>query len=360
MTVVSLALLFALGGSEPPSIAQLIDAHRLAEAEARLPSLPESVRPRFAGLIALQRNQPEDALRAFKRALEAPPDATPKATPDVLQLHLYLAHVYLLLERPGDALTHARLATPLAQRVVAQPLLEARASENSGDVDAAYRLLTAAVRTFPEESRPRLELVAFASRQGLPHTARDVAQACLAGPLARETALVLLQLLHRDRWATPLLEEVAQRFAGDADVRAALGRAYVAQQRWHAAARLFAEATAMGGDHGFAAADQFRVAGHYREALRANALVRDAARRQAQRLAILFAQQNYGRIVALEPTWDSALIAAPAMRYRLAYAHYALGNHERAADLARPLYHTSYRDAALSLLGAMGRRVEVP
>jgi hypothetical protein len=68
-----------------------------------------------------------------------------------------------------------------------------------------------------------------------------------------------------------------------------------------------------------------------------------------QRVAILFEQEQYARIVSMEER-----VKAPGSRYRVAYAHYAVGDYAGAARRARVLLDTSYREEATALLKAMG------
>ena len=76
-------------------------------------------------------------------------------------------------------------------------------------------------------------------------------------------------------------------------------------------------------------------------------------RRSEQRAAILFAAGDYARLVALEADLDGS--TDPALRYRRAYAHYALGNEGAAVALARGLLDTRYADQARAILTALGR-----
>ena len=106
----------------------------------------------------------------------------------------------------------------------------------------------------------------------------------------------------------------------------------------------------MGGDYAFEAADQYRMAGRHREALRMNGQAPPSDAQLTQRVSILFEQRQYARIVAMNPRLDAA-----ASRYRVAYAHYAVGDYNGARRHAQGLLETNYQTEASALLKAIGR-----
>ena len=333
-------LITALLGVTP--IHQLIDDKRWDEAESQLDSVSPVVRPRFEGLIAQGRGNLQKAVIAFEQALEN--------TPKQPRLHLYASHAYLEMKYFSDALRHAETAKALSDESLAQALLEARALEGLNRKADAYSILARACERFPKKTRPWLELAALAYREDLREDVRRAAEQIMARNPERSVATALFHLLYRDPEALPMLEQLAARYQYDAKMRSHLGHVYAEKRRWFAAARLFEEATMLGDSHAFEAADQYWLAGLFQEALRMNALAPKSIAQQIQRVAILFEAHSYARIVAMAPTLND-----PATIYRVAYSHYAIGDHSRAADQARSLLKTSYREAAISLLHAMGR-----
>lgn len=299
-----------------------------------------------AGLAALEAQKPADAASAFAEALELS---------DAPELHLYLAHAYLGLERHADALEEVQKAKALSATQIAQPLIEARARRALGDRAGAYDVLLSASKDFEGEPRPLIELVALAHDAKLDGAARRHTDDLLGLELERDTVLALFHLLYQDRKALPLLERLAARLPADAEVRSHLAHAYASAGHAFAAGRLFEDAVRLGGPFAWEAANQYALAERYGRALRMNAGVDDETRRRRQRIEILFAQRRYGRVVALERGDEDA-----GGRYRLAYAHYALGQFARATALARSLAETPYADPAASLLKTMGRLVEAP
>jgi len=333
----------------PADVAALIEAGRIEQASALIEELPEAFRPRFSGLVDLAERRPEAAIRHLRAALEAEGEQP--------VLRLYLAHAQLLLGQPRAALEEAERARALAETVLAQPLVEARARRELDDLAGAFATLERATKAFPEESQPWLDLASVAKEAGLDGAAREAAARLSTAALDRDTALALFELLHSDPKARPLLEALAARFPRDAELRANLAYAYAAAEAYLAAARLFEQATRLGGDYAFEAADQYRVAARYPDALRLNARVKDPARRARQRLDILFDDRAYARVVTLAAR---AAPEAPEARYRVAYAHYALGERARATDLCRGLLDTGYAAPARALLKAMGRAEAAP
>ena len=342
----SILVLLALAAT-PAEVEAAIEAQRLDEAEAALAALPENLRPRFRGRIALAREAFGPAATHFEAALEAEGSQP--------ELHLYLGHCLLLLERAQSALHHVQSARTLGETLVAQPLLEAQALQMLERVDEAYAVLAAATERFSGEVRPRLELVALLQGQGLDRAAREAAAPLVEQPLDRSLALALIHLLYRDPLAKGLVEAVAVHFEGDAEMKAHVAHAYAAADEHHAAGRLFEAATDLGGDYAFEAADQYRVGQDYRAALRANARVLDPERKRRQRLSILFDAGRYAHVLALGRDGD-----APADVYRLAYAHYALGHYDRAREQARKLPGTTYAAAGQALLKAMSSGAGTP
>ncbi|MBV70756.1 MAG: hypothetical protein CMH52_05345 [Myxococcales bacterium] len=324
-----------------PNIQTLIDQKRWVDASAQLASAEPTARPRYEGLIAQGQGQPKAAAQAFERALVQ--------TPNVPQLHLHAAHAYFQLKQFEDVLRHARAASALKTQAVVQPLLEARALEGLNKDAEAYSVLLNAGIHFKTAYRPWLELAALAHRKKLANEVRRAAREVLARKPDRAAILSLFHLLYGDRDAIPILEQIIAQNPTDADLRAHLGHVYAGEQRWLSAARLFEEATDLGGRYAFEAADQYRMAARHRDALRLNGLVPSSQRQLAQKVSILFEQEQYARIVAIDADFKD-----PAMGYRVAYSHYAVGDYSAAYTHARALLKSRYRAEATALLKAIG------
>lgn len=362
---------FALGlfgdhaaAQEPTSLVARVDevqrltrAGKLSEAEVQIGQLevPDAVRARLTGLVELERRDFEAAARQFERAQRAEKQAHGEADP---QLALYLAHTYVQLGRFKDAVRAAQASQSLSATLVGQPLVLAHALRGAGRDAEAFDVLRAAVKQFPGEVAPRLELVALTSALSLRELAREHAEQLLRFDLDRDTVLAMVHALHRDPLAMPTLERAVARYRDDAEVRAHLAHGYAAQQNWYAAALLFEQAAMLGGDYAFEAADQFRLAGATRRALAMNGRVQQSTQRAQQRLSILFAAGEMARVVALEPELHRGKVDDDATTYRLAYAHFALHQNEKSARLARKLIGTGYESQARTLLASMGKSTE--
>lgn len=333
--IVLIAILMSMS-----SLQVLIDSRRWSEAEARLGTVAAQLRPRYEGLIAEGRGQPTKAAAAFERALQA--------TPGVPELHLHAAHTYLQLKRYDQALRHAQAAASLRDKALVQPMLTARALQGLSRDAEAFAVLQRACATFPDQYRPWLELAVLAHRYKLSHESRRAARGVMASKPGRDVILSLFELLRDDRRGLPLLEEVVAAHPRDAELRAQLAHVYAAQRQCFSAARLFEDATLMGGPYAFEAADQYRMAGRFRDALRMNDRVAASERQRVQRLAIVFEQKHYARIVAMKLQVNDL-----GSRYRVAYAHYAVGDFAGARSKASALLKTAYRQEAGALLEAM-------
>jgi len=325
-----------------PNLQALLDEKRWDEAEARIAQLPPESRVRFQGIVAMGRGQPAVAAQAFEAALQS--------TPGVPELHLHAAHAYYKLGKYNDVLRHTRASSALQATVIAQPLLEARALEGLERDAEAYSVLRQACETFEGENRPWLELAALAHRKKLTSEVRRAARHVLSRKPERDVVLSLFRLLYGDPDALPILERIAASYPADAEFRGLLGHVYARERRWFAAAKLFEDATQMGGDFAFEAADQYRMAGTYRAALRMNGMVPSSERQMAQRVSILFERAEYDRIVAIDVSFKD-----PGSLYRVAYAYYAIGDHVQARARAKALLTSPYREEALALIASMSR-----
>ena len=335
-------LLILLG---TPNVQALVDGQEWDELEAQLTLMPPESRLRFEGLIAMGRGQPARAAMAFEDAL--------KSTPAVPELHLHAAHAYFQLKEFEAVLRHARSASSLAEEVIAQPLLEARALEALKRHGEAYSILVRACQTFEKEYRPWLELAALAHRRELKSEVRRTALKAWSLQPDRTAAIAIFHLLYGDPDALHIVEQIAAAYPDDPEFRALLGHMYAGERYWFSAARLFEEATQLGGQYAFEAADQYRMAERYDDALRMNRLANAGQKQIKQRISILFEQEQYARIVAMNASVDE-----PGIQYRLAYSHYAIGEYAAARRHAKALLKTSYRDEASALIQAMKPRTK--
>lgn len=345
----TVAIVLALLAVTPAEIEEWVRTGRIRQAEAAVSDLNGDVGTvsRLRGLIALERGFFHEAATLFERAhREMPDDAT---------VALYLAHVYVTTDRAEEALPFLRLADKL-EDVVAVPLVRAKALVALGREDEAFAVLLTARRDFANSNAPIIELLSFAHRLQLRGELRRWLKVALSrDSLTRDEVLAMIDTVYREFGVIAEIEELAARFPADAELTAHLAFAYASAAHPQAAARLFEKAVALGGDYAFEAADQFWSAGDSRAALRYNAQVSESSRGLRQRVAILFSAGHMARLVALESALANASVDDAQTRYRLAFAHYKLGQYVRASILAEGLAGSELGESARLLLEAIRR-----
>ena len=324
-----------------PSIQSLLDAKDWTAAEALLSSLPEQQRALAEGMIAQGKGESARAARAFERALTF--------TPGRAELHLRAAYAYLRLEKFEAAFRHIQVAKSLGSVVTTMPLLEARALEGLAREPEAYRILKHGCEAKKTSIKVCLELALFARKRLLVSEVRTTVQKILALQPNTDELKLVFNLLADDQESIPVLEQIVIRFPNMPALRGLLGYVYAGHQLWHSAAYHFEQAWVQGEPYAFQAADQYRMAGRYRDALRMNGMVSDDGRRAVQRLSILFEQKKYAQITVIHDTFKDL-----GSQYRLAYAHYAIGDYAMAQHYAKALQNTDYEEEATVLLRAIG------
>ena len=249
-----------------------------------------------------------------------------------------------------SVLTHARAAIVLRDEVLAQPLLEATALQSLSRDAEAYEVLDRACMHYTTAVRPCLELALLARKNNLFHQVRQASKFALSRNPTRAEVHQILYVLRGDQKSFPILEEVIATDPNNAEYRAIFAHLYAASHRWLIAAQLFEDATQLGGNYAFESADQYRMAGRHRDALRMNGRVPKSIRQGEQRLSILFEQKKYARITTMKMEFED-----PGSLYRVAYAHYAVGDYVNARKGAQVLLETPYAKEAQVLLGAIER-----
>lgn len=320
-----------------------LDAARRALGDAKVGELLEAT---LRGRLALAEDEPLRAIRSLRRAMELAPNQVP--------LELLLAHAQLAAGQPRDAL--ATLERSKAKRL--EPgvaLLFAHAHHALGDAEAAYEALRKAAKASPDDRMLPRQLVLLCASEGLFETAKVWAARHDPAALGSETATVALQHARGVSGGLEFARWLAAGFPDDATVQAELGWVESAAGRYREAGRALSRAADQGADTAFAAAEHYRAARRYRDALVANAKVASDARRSGQRFDILFEGGKMARAAAAGKRLEGAGALVPRRRYNLAYTHYALREFAEATRHARALKGTSEASRAAALLRAMGR-----
>ncbi|MAE69127.1 MAG: hypothetical protein CME06_01515, partial [Gemmatimonadetes bacterium] len=236
------------------------------------------------GIIDLQRRRYADAAARLEEAVDR------GAAEAALLLHLgqvrYGAGDF---EGALEALTDAH---EIGRGLRGYHLLRARVEHQSGRAERAYATLAAGLAAFPGDAAMLRDQSEVLASLGLYSTAIERALACrAAAPREVHAWLVLADLLRRAGRrckAYETLEEARLRFPSDHRTTEHLALCYAEGGRHRSAAHLFEELALSEPGYAFEAADQYRVSGAHRDALRMNrSLTGRPGERLRQRTAIL-------------------------------------------------------------------------
>lgn len=340
-------LLLAPDGSAEPADADAdpvqqvfsaLDRNDLAQAASLLrehrESLPPAARHLLQGYVLLRAGEASAAVRALESATEASPDRASGWL--LLGLARYRTED---IEGAEVALTRAE---PAGATRPAYWTLHGRLLRLLGRDEAAWSRLNegrVAVGADPQVVREQIVLLIDL---GLLRAAADALIESLPGLDDAVAAAVVLPavqlLLDRDGAAEAIRVLEAARWASQAVYEAdrvwprTLAVAYARNLEPAVAAALFAELGAS-----FAAADQYRLAGRFSEALRHNARVNDDLQRLPQRFAILVESGQSQRALGLVDGLEERGALTDALRLRAAWSAYEVCELRRAAALLRPL-----------------------
>ncbi|MEL6543724.1 MAG: tetratricopeptide repeat protein [Myxococcota bacterium] len=344
----TLCLLAVGTESEVSEVERLIEVGEFDTASALLDTseAPAALVARLRGVIAMEKGEFDRAAAHFEQVLSEY-QGEPSTS-------LYLAHVYLELGRAKEA--QGLLDALSSLDVVASSLVRARVERALGRNGEAYETLLRALESFPKTVAPLLDLAELCATLKLSsELGRWVRAASVHPALTLDQALALIDVSYDVPRMLPATEALLARFPDSGVLRAHLAYAYSAAQLHVAAARLFEEASRLGANTAFEAADQYRVVGSLEDALRLNSVVTPAKRRVNQRVSILFSSRRMGRVLALEAEAEREGVLSDQNRYRFAYAHYSVGNFQRALDSARELLDTDWREGAQAIIDSVAR-----
>ena len=359
MTTLALLLALATAAAAPsaPGSAQLraakrleamIDRGELEEARKKLEAsdYPPLLEATLRGRLALAEDRPDAAVRAFRKASKLAPDHAP--------LKILLAHAQVAAGQHRAALRTLG-GTGIDRSKPGVALLLAAAQRDVGDPASAYATLRRAAEANPGHAGLHRQLVVLCATEGLFETAKAWAQRHTPAQLGADAAAIALRQARLKDGGLSFARWLAAAFPNDAAVQAELGWVESGAGEYGEAARALSRAAKLGADTAFAAAEHYRAARRYREALAANAGVANAKRRAQQRFDILFEDGKPARATVAGGRLEDAGWLDPRRRYNLAYAHYALREFAEATRHARALSGTAESRRAAALLKAMGR-----
>jgi tetratricopeptide (TPR) repeat protein len=334
-------------------VQELLNEDRIDEAEKLLSGLEgdratlESLR----GILAMKRKRFDRAAAHFRQVLALKPQQT--------AVWLYLGQACFMLKKYDESLGALIRGEKIGRDLPSYFQLRARVERELGRTEDAYRTLDRALGLFPTHHQLIREQALLLVNEELYAAALEKGQEYLSrNPRDRDGYLILGEALRsagQPHRAAVILEEAALRFEQDPQVLARLAFAHATDGHNLAAARLFARATRLGGDHAFPAAEHYRLAGQFRQAMEQNALVPDPEKRLSQRLALYLGGEHFDRAAALERLLSAAGALDDTNRYRLAYALLRTGDLDRAEKLCLQIGDPALEQSATKLLQAIAR-----
>ncbi len=290
-----------------------------------------------AGLIAINQNRNEDAIRNLKDAV-----AAGQADPTI---QIYLAQANFALERWPEALAALDAAGETANALGSVWQMRAHAFWAQGQRQQAFDTLTRAAQRFPANNTFTRRQVFYLLEAGLYEEAAELGRKFLTrGDVKAEDYAAIGSALRRTKRydeALVILESARLRFPDNDAIAKALSQTYLEADQPLAAARLLESAALRDPNLLVETAELYRRAGYGALALSLNARVPDQAKKLKQRIGILVQLKRYGEVTGMESALHrSGVLDDEDVRYALAYAYFRAGDFAAAdrhlAALKRP------------------------
>lgn len=327
-----------------------VDAGRL-----RAPAVPRY--HTLSGLIAAGTERWDDAVIAFQTALDVTA-ADPRSEGPDPTVVLQLAQALQRAGRPREAVALLDTAPESVLSMSATWLLKAGAAEEAGEPQIAWDALAEGARRFPDRiDFPRRQVVLLV-RQSLYQEAATQGALLLARADAEvQDVLVLAEALRRggavDRAADVLIQG-RLRFPADVAVYKQSAAVALARGRLREAAQDLTIAAELDPALAYEAAEVWRQAGDLMQAQRLNARVPDATKKARQRLGLLLDAESWDQVLALETRLDRLQVSDDdAVTYGLAYAHFRVGDLDRAEARLKRISDPRVYQLATELRSAM-------
>ncbi|MCK5801150.1 MAG: tetratricopeptide repeat protein, partial [Deltaproteobacteria bacterium] len=294
---------------------------------------------------------PRHAAKRFEHVL--------KVRPTKLALWVFLGQARYAQRQYAKALSALRRGEKLGKHLVGYWLLRARCLLAQKDNARAIAVLSRAYRSLPKAHQLLREKAIVLAEMQLFSAAKDVGLRYLARvPKDPYGYLLVGEALRRagaHRSAISIFERALLRFPKRTDLMRRLAYSYAHERQHGTAARLFSKAARFGADAHYEAAEQYRLAGHFRRALQHNGKVSRKDRRLRQRLAIAVAAQRWSLAAALVADMKTAGIRDDTTRYLCAIALLRAGQPKQAKMLAQAIETSSYAVSAKRLTAACDR-----
>jgi len=270
----------------------------------------------LVGVVYLEHHHYEQAAESLAEVVGEQPQRT--------AAWLYLGQALYYQKRYPDALEALRKAADLGKNMKGYYLLLSRAELAQGQAAAARKTLIDGLGKYPGERTLLRDITLLYTGYGLFRTAVEVGRRYLASSEGDVFAYLLVADAMRNAGATeealPILEEAHLVSPDDSEVLARLAYTYAEADKPYPAARLFERLARKDPKYAFETAEQYRILGRSRLALRWNAQVTDAPKRVTQRLAILLGDESFFQATQLVSEAQRVGALDDATRYRLAYA----------------------------------------
>lgn len=298
-------------------------AVEFAKVDAADPELDAIKYHTLGGLIALNRQQPEAAVKSFDAAI-----AAGQTEPTIF---LYLAQAQFGLERYADVLKTLDRAGAAFDTLPPVFLMRAQAHWLLKDHERAFAVLADGARRFPGNPQFLRREVFFLMELGLYQEAAARGQQYLARAEGKEEDYVAIgTALKRARQfdaALAFLELARLKFPSSENVVKALAATYLEHGQPLAAGELMYRAALANPALKPEAAELFRRAKLYARALAVNAEIADQPVKLKQRLGILIELGRTAEVAGMQAALlRTRLIEDEDVRYALAYALFKEGD----------------------------------
>lgn len=312
-------------------------ARTLGRVDAAAADLDLAKYHTVAGLIAINQNRNEDAVRNLEDAI-----AAGQVDPTV---QIYLAQAHFALEQWREALEALDAAGPTADALGGVWQMRAQAWWSLGERQQAFDTLTSAADKFPANNSFTRRQVFYLVEAGLYQEAAQLGRRYLqrGDAKAEDYAAIggALRRIGRFDESLAILESARLRYPDNDAIAKALAQTWLESGRPLAAARLLEQASLRDPNLLVETAELYRRAGYGALALSLNARVPDQAKKLKQRIGILVQLERYGEVAGMEPAlYRSGLLEDEDVRYALAYAYFRAGDFAAAdrhlAALKRP------------------------
>lgn len=338
------------GGDALQEARRLVLDGRVAEAESILvraegDSLEIAT---LWGVIAYEKGDYEGATARFRSVLAERPNRT--------GVWLYLGRALYELADYEAALDALERGRRTGDQLPAYFVLRSRAAEHLDRYRSAHADLAEGMRLHPDSPDLLRAAALLSIRMGLFTEARRFAeQHRRLSPDDVEAWTLHAEALRAAGGvdeSIELLLAASLRLPGEPDVLSRLAYSYAeAGMSWNAA-DLFARRARLDGKYAYEAADQFRVLGRVRDALRWNALVIEPSRKLPQRVAILVQADRIDAALALLPELTDRGLLDDVMRQHLGYAAVRATRPSLARELLEGIPETARDGRTVRLLEA--------